>query len=110
MRRKIKARMRRYFGYEGLSSELATLRSQVDELQARSASEVATLQSQVDDLQARGDPVSVDPLGAHQSASIRALANGVAALYGFDVEGDVAEFGTMSGATATGLARAIKIC
>ncbi len=39
-----------------------------------------------------------------------ALSTGVAVLYGADIDGDIAEFGTMTGATARGLARAIATC
>ena len=51
-----------------------------------------------------------DPFEYHAEAAICALSEGVAAIYGFDVRGDVAEFGTMSGRTAVGLARAIQSC
>lgn len=51
-----------------------------------------------------------DAFVRHRSAAIAALAEGVAAVYGYDVEGDIVEFGTMSGGTATGLARAIRSC
>lgn len=51
-----------------------------------------------------------DPFLHHRQAVIAALSEGVAAVYGYDVQGDIAEFGTMSGHTATGLARAIATC
>jgi hypothetical protein len=51
-----------------------------------------------------------DPFLFHREAAIGALSEGVAALYGYDVEGVIAEFGTMSGETAKGLARAIASC
>jgi hypothetical protein len=51
-----------------------------------------------------------DPFAYHTVAAISALSQGVAALYGFDVDGHIAEFGTMTGATARGLARAMASC
>lgn len=51
-----------------------------------------------------------DPFAFHTQAAINALSEGVAAVYGYDVDGVIAEFGTMSGRTATGLARAIASC
>tara|TARA_R110002110_G_scaffold405945_1_gene625405 strand:- start:14771 stop:16450 length:1680 start_codon:yes stop_codon:yes gene_type:complete len=51
-----------------------------------------------------------DPFEFHNRAAIAALSTGVAAVYGYDVEGDFAEFGTMTGRTAMGLAQAIKSC
>jgi hypothetical protein len=51
-----------------------------------------------------------DPLELHSEAVIEALAQGVCAVYGYDVAGDIAEFGTMSGRTAAGLARSIVCC
>ena len=50
------------------------------------------------------------PFAHHRLAVISALAEGVAAIYGYDVPGDIAEFGTMSGETATGLSHAIAAC
>jgi O-methyltransferase len=57
----------------------------------------------------RWDGIS-DPFLFHREAAIGALSEGVAALYGFDIDGIIAEFGTMTGATAKGLARAIESC
>jgi hypothetical protein len=51
-----------------------------------------------------------NPFAFHKAAAVSALSEGVAACYGFDVEGHIAEFGTMTGATARGLARAIASC
>jgi O-methyltransferase len=51
-----------------------------------------------------------DPFDFHRRAAIGALSEGVAAVYGFDVEGLIAEFGTMTGETANGLAQAIASC
>jgi Macrocin-O-methyltransferase (TylF) len=51
-----------------------------------------------------------DPFAYHTAAAVSALSQGVAALYGFDVDGDLAEFGTMTGATACGVARAMASC
>jgi hypothetical protein len=51
-----------------------------------------------------------DPFELHGVAATEALAQGVAAVYGYDVAGDIAEFGTMSGRTAAGLARSIASC
>ena len=51
-----------------------------------------------------------DPFAYHTAAAAAALAEGVAALYGFDVDGHIAEFGTMTGATARGLAQAMASC
>jgi hypothetical protein len=48
-----------------------------------------------------------NPFELHSLAATEALAQGVAAVYGYDVAGDIAEFGTMSGRTAIGLARSI---
>lgn len=58
---------------------------------------------------ARGDP-EVAPMLAHSNCAIRALSFGVAAVYGGQVDGDIAEFGTMTGTTAVALARAIASC
>ena len=52
----------------------------------------------------------VDPMELHASAATEALAQGVAAIYGCDVIGDVGEFGTMSGRTAAALAQSIASC
>ena len=51
---------------------------------------------------------SPPPMQAHVHASVRALTLGVAAVYGGEVEGDIAEFGTMTGQTAVGLARGLS--
>lgn len=51
-----------------------------------------------------------DPFAFHTAAAASALAEGVAACYGFDVDGHIAEFGTMTGGTARGLARAMASC
>src|SRR5258708_2076448 len=51
-----------------------------------------------------------DPFDFHRRAAIGALSEGVAAVYGYDVDGLIAEFGTMTGETATGLAQAIASC
>lgn len=53
---------------------------------------------------------NANPFELHSRAAIEALAQGVAAIYGYDVVGDVAEFGTMSGRTAAGLAQSIATC
>ncbi len=54
--------------------------------------------------------VGVSPFDRHRQEAIRALSDGVAAVYGYDIEGDIAEFGTMTGQTAAGLAKAISEC
>ena len=46
-------------------------------------------------------------LQSHRWHTVKELAKGVAATYGYGIEGDVVEFGTMSGVSAEGLARAI---
>lgn len=46
-------------------------------------------------------------LQSHRWHTVKELSMGVAALYGYGIEGDVVEFGTMSGVSAEGLARAI---
>lgn len=51
-----------------------------------------------------------DPFLYHRREAIRALAEGVAAVYGYDIEGDIAEFGTMTGETAAGVAHAMANC
>ncbi len=51
-----------------------------------------------------------DPFELHSYAATEALAQGVAAVYGYDVAGDIAEFGTMSGRTAAGLAQSMASC
>lgn len=52
-----------------------------------------------------------DPFGHyHRAAAASALGRGVAAVYGYDVDGHIAEFGTMTGTTARGLARAMASC
>lgn len=61
---------------------------------------------------AQGDIAPPTPLKhpfleTHVEESIAALGRGVAAIHGYDIEGDVAEFGTCSGRTAVGLARHI---
>ena len=53
---------------------------------------------------------SADPFVQHVRAAVKALTHGVAAIYGYDVAGDIAEFGTMSGQTAAGLAQAMHAC
>lgn len=58
----------------------------------------------------RGWDASIDPFIHHRHQAIAALSQGVAATYGYDIPGDIAEFGTMSGETAAGLARAIGGC
>jgi O-methyltransferase len=50
---------------------------------------------------------SPPPMQTHTRASVTALSLGVAAVYGGQVEGDIAEFGTMTGQTAIGLARGL---
>ncbi|BDA83949.1 hypothetical protein Sa4125_14910 [Aureimonas sp. SA4125] len=51
-----------------------------------------------------------DPFAFHTQAAINAMSEGIAAIYGYDVDGAIAEFGTMTGRTATGIARAIASC
>lgn len=51
-----------------------------------------------------------DPLIFNQIESARALAIGVATTYAADIDGDIAEFGTMTGYTAAHLAHAISEC
>jgi O-methyltransferase len=51
-----------------------------------------------------------DPFVHHAAAAIAALSEGVAAVYGYGVPGDIAEFGTMSGRTSEGIARAMASC
>ena len=46
-------------------------------------------------------------LESHRWHAVKELSMGVAAIYGYGIEGDVVEFGTMSGVSAVGLARAI---
>lgn len=74
--------------------------------------EVAALRAALVTLQATGLGWSGEghPFTFHTAGAISALSEGVAALYGFDVEGHIAEFGTMTGATACGLARAMASC
>jgi O-methyltransferase len=60
--------------------------------------------------QARIWSSGADPFELHSHAAVDALAQGVAAIYGYDIAGDIAEFGTMSGRTAAGLAKAIASC
>jgi len=45
---------------------------------------------------------------SHRWHTVKELSMGVAACYGYGIEGDIAEFGTMSGVSAEGLARAIS--
>ncbi len=74
--------------------------------------EVAALRSALATLQLVGPGWSGEghPFTFHTAGAITALSEGVAALYGFDVEGHIAEFGTMTGSTARGLARAMASC
>lgn len=51
-----------------------------------------------------------EPFAYHRREAMLSLSLGVAAIYGYDVDGDVAEFGTETGGTARGLARAITAC
>lgn len=46
-------------------------------------------------------------LEGHRWHTVKELSMGIAATYGYGIEGDVVEFGTMSGVSAEGLARAI---
>lgn len=46
-------------------------------------------------------------LQGHRWHTVKELSMGVAGAYGYGIEGDVVEFGTMSGVSAEGLARAI---
>jgi O-methyltransferase len=62
------------------------------------------------DLGSHGWTGQGDPFAFHTHAAASALAEGVAACYGFDVDGHIAEFGTMTGGTARGLARAMASC
>ena len=51
-----------------------------------------------------------DPFHYHREKVIVALSEGVAAAYGYDIARDIAEFGTMTGETAAGFARAMAGC
>jgi hypothetical protein len=90
-----------------LQQEVAALRGGQQELVALRGA-LAALQT--------GAPLSAGwngeghPFTYHTAAAVTALSDGVAAVYGFDVEGHIAEFGTMTGATARGLARAVASC
>jgi macrocin-O-methyltransferase TylF-like protien len=53
------------------------------------------------------DVLDQNPIRRHTVAAVEALSLAVAATYGTDVPGDIAEFGTMTGETACGLARGI---
>lgn len=90
-------------GVEGaLAKEIAELRDGIAQLRAAQA---AT------EVRAAIGWSGVDaPFAYHSQRAIAALSEGVAAVYGFDVEGHIAEFGTMTGTTAKGLARAIASC
>jgi O-methyltransferase len=70
----------------------------------------ARLLARLEASQAKSWSGGADPFELHARAAVEALAQGVAAIYGYDVVGDVAEFGTMSGRTAAGLAQAIASC
>ena len=61
-------------------------------------------------LRASGGYDEISPLEYHRDRAIEALSEGVAATYGCGIVGDIAEFGTMTGETAAGLARAIARC
>lgn len=61
-------------------------------------------------LRARSAYDDTNPLEYHRDRAIEALSEGVAATYGCGIAGDIAEFGTMTGETAAGLARAIATC
>ena len=50
------------------------------------------------------------PFDWHTNAAIHALQIGVAALYGYGIDGDIAEFGCCTGRTAEGLAKGIVTC
>lgn len=53
---------------------------------------------------------ALPPLEAHRREVVKVLSFGVATAYGVEVEGDIAEFGTMTGTTAVVLAKAIVQC
>jgi hypothetical protein len=53
------------------------------------------------------DLLEQNPIRRHTVEAIKELSMAVAAAYGSDVDGDIAEFGTMTGETACGLARGI---
>jgi hypothetical protein len=53
------------------------------------------------------DLLDQNPIRRHTVEAVKELSLAVAAAYGTDVEGDIAEFGTMTGETACGLARGI---
>ena len=53
------------------------------------------------------DVLDQNPIRRHTIAAVKELSLAVAATYGTDVAGDIAEFGTMTGETACGLARGI---
>jgi O-methyltransferase len=71
---------------------------------------VQKLEARLEDSEAKTWSGGRDPFELHSHAAMEALAQGIAAIYGYDVVGDVAEFGTMSGRTAVGLARSIASC
>ena len=85
----------------------------IDALEAR----LAPLERVVESRLARLERVVVEslhqaqdelpPMQAHIREAVKMLSLGVAAVYGTDVEGDIAEFGTMTGTSGVGLARAI---
>jgi hypothetical protein len=53
------------------------------------------------------DVLDQNPIRQHTLAAVKELSLAVSATYGTDVAGDIAEFGTMTGETACGLARGI---
>lgn len=59
---------------------------------------------------ASGWNAELDPFVYHRHQAVRALSEGVVAAYGYAIRGDIAEFGTMTGETAAGLAVAIAGC
>lgn len=91
-------------GVEGtLAKEIAELRDDIGQLRAA----LATAQERSAVIGWSGLDA---PFAYHSQCAIAALSEGVAAVYGFDVEGQIAEFGTMTGTTARGLARAMASC
>jgi O-methyltransferase len=71
---------------------------------------VQKLETRLEANQTRTLSANVDPFELHSRVAIEAFAQGLAAIYGYDVIGDIAEFGTMSGRTAAGLAQSIASC
>lgn len=71
---------------------------------------IARLETATEKLEAALGDRPPPPLEAHAREVTYALTLGVAAVYGVEVEGDVAEFGTMTGVSAVALAEAMAAC